>query len=85
MFIGRCLGGPLDGREGQSRFENGFVLVDKPAGQCWIYDWSGTEWGNGVFTVRDHEPMPPVTELRHRAAEGTRYDVRAAPWVGEAE
>ena len=82
LFTGRCLGGPLDGEEGQSRFPRGFVLIDKPAGQVWIYDWSEPEWGDGVFRVRDPHPMAVLTEARRRAAEGIRYDVRAAPWVG---
>jgi len=84
LYVGVCQGGPLDGQKGMSRFPRGFVLIDKPADQCWIYDWSDPGWGHGVFRVRNHQPMEVSREGRRRAAEGVRYDVRAAPWVGEA-
>jgi hypothetical protein len=80
MYKGMCLGGPLDGQEARSRFPKGFLLVDKPANECWIYEWEG-----GVFTVRDSEPMVVQTigdKNRYRAAEESNYDVLAAPWVG---
>lgn len=79
MYQGRCVGGPLDGQPARSRYPKGFLLVDRPAGQCWIYEWTGTR-----FEVRDERPMPVHTEgpvNRYRAAEEPNYDVLAAPWV----
>ncbi|WP_341719925.1 hypothetical protein QQG74_09565 [Micromonospora sp. FIMYZ51] len=82
MHEGVCLGGPLDGHPAVSRFPKGFLLVDKPAGVCWIYEWQPDR---GVFTVRDEMPEPAYTEgpkNRYRAAEEANYDVLAAPWIG---
>jgi hypothetical protein len=38
VYTFRCVGGPLDGQVEESRFEKGFILVDKPADKVWIYD-----------------------------------------------
>ena len=80
---GMCSGGPLDGQEAASRFPRGFLLVDKPAGTSWLYDWTGDR-----FTVRREEPMPvqdgPADspgDSRYRAAAEPFFDVLAAPWV----
>jgi len=78
LHEGVCRGGPLDGQPGQSRFPKGFLLVDRPADRCWIYEWTGSE-----FQVRDPQPMPVDTAKRWRAAEEATYDVVAAPWAGE--
>jgi hypothetical protein len=56
--------------------------VDKPANQCWIYDWDDRE---RAFNVRDAYGMEVLIEgpkNRYRAAEESEYDVIAAPWVG---
>lgn len=79
VYEGRCDGGPLDGQTGQSRFPDGFLLVDKPAGQCWVYDWTGTG-----FRVRDPQPQPVDRTHRLRTADEPRFDVVAAPWIGGA-
>lgn len=82
---GVCVGGPLDGQDALSRFPHGFLLVDKPAGECWLYDWTGDR-----FIVRSEEPMPvqdgPADgpgDSRYRAAAQPWFDVLAAPWVGD--
>ncbi|MCG5464240.1 hypothetical protein MED01_002405 [Micromonospora sp. MED01] len=74
----------MDGTEAVSRFPQGFLLVDKPAGACWIYDWR-----DGQFVARSADPMPmqdgPADQpgdSRYRAAAEPHYDVLAAPWVG---
>lgn len=77
MREGICEDGPLAGREVISRFPLGFLLVDKPNNECWIYEWVGTG-----FRVRDMAPMPVDIAKRDRAAEGSDYDVLAAPWIG---
>jgi len=81
MNEGICVAGPLAGERWESRYPKGFLLIDKPNGKCWIYEWDGI-----CFKVRDEEPMPILTEgpkNRFRAAEEFNYDVVAAPWGGE--
>lgn len=77
------MGGPLDGRRAVSRFPRGFLLVDKPAGTCWLYDWADDR-----FVARNAEPQPvqdgPADgpgDSRYRAAAEADFDVLAAPWV----
>ncbi|MFB6393013.1 hypothetical protein [Polymorphospora lycopeni] len=80
MYEAICHGGPLDGQHAISRRPAGFLLVDRPAGQCWIYDYRA----DAGFEVRTPDGMPVLTtgpRGRHRAAEEGRYDVLAAPWV----
>lgn len=80
---GPCTGGPLDGQTLTSRYPRGVLLVDRPARECWLYDWTG-----GGFTARDGgRPMPLVDDPdapdnRWRAADEGDFDVVAAPWVG---
>lgn len=84
-FKGNCHGGPIDGQEAVSRFPKGFLLVDKPADHCWIYEWDAEKES---FYVRQQEPMISLTEgpkNRYRAAEEGNYDVLAAPWVGDED
>jgi len=83
MYEGMCFGGPMNRLIAISRFPKGFLLVDKPKGQCWLYDWDDT---TSSFTVRSEDPMPVLAEgedNRFRAAEEPYYDVLAAPWGGE--
>lgn len=76
MNQGVCRGGPLAGETMVSRFPKGFLLVDKQADQCWVYEWEGEE-----FWVRDGVPAPVLHEGRIKAALESNYDVIAAPWV----
>lgn len=76
---GVCFGGPLHGEIQSSRFPKGFVLIDKPANKCWIYEWSDK---SSSFTVRNETPMEIDKEKRFKAAEEPHYDVIAASWVG---
>lgn len=89
MHEGVCVGGPLDGQQAASRFPRGFLLVDRPAGECWLYDWRDDD---GTFVVRAAEPLPvkegPAdgpADSRYRAAAEPFYDVLAAPWIGADE
>lgn len=73
----------MDGKTAMSRYPKGFLLVDKPAGWCWIYEWVG-----GRFVVRTAAGEPVLTEgvkNRYRAAAEPNYDVVAAPWVGDPD
>lgn len=76
LYTGRCHDGPLDGHTTDSRFPAGFLLVDMPHRQCWLYD----RHDDGDFYARTTTPQPlldtgPVN--RWRAADEGNYDVRA--------
>lgn len=76
-YWGMCRGGPLDGKEAVSRFPKGFLLVDKAANQCWVYEY---DVDLRIFSVRQEEPMEVLTEgekNRYRAALESNYDVLA--------
>ena len=78
-----CVGGPMDGQDGVSRFPKGFLVVDRVAGKCWLYDYDGTS-----FVVREADGMDLIEDEnaennRYRAAEESEYDVIAAPWIDE--
>jgi hypothetical protein len=82
LLTGIAHDGPLDGSTMTSRRPAGVLLVDRPAGQCWLYDWR-----DGAFYARQTGPMPVVDDPdaddnRERAAEEGLWDVQAAPWVG---
>lgn len=82
LLVGVAQDGPLDGAEMTSRRPRGVLLVDRPAGVCWLYDWR-----DGAFYARSTEPMvviddPAAADNRERAAEEGEWDVQAAPWVG---
>ncbi len=82
LLVGVAHDGPLDGSEMTSRRPFGVLLVDRPAGQAWLYDWR-----DGGFYARATEPMvlvddPGAPDNRERAAEQGEWDVQAAPWVG---
>lgn len=82
LLAGPAYGGPLDGGEMTSRRPLGVLLVDRPAGQCWLY-----EWRDGGFHARQDAPTdlvdgPGGVDNRERAAEEGDWDVQAAPWVG---
>lgn len=67
---------------GESRFPQGFLLIDKPNNRLWIYEHvpEGESPSEDAFKVRSEEPMEVLTEgprNRYRAAEEPKYDVRA--------
>lgn len=74
LFEGECLGGPMDGQTGQSRFEEGFLLVAKADRKCWIYDWQ-----EGEFVCRRGGALELDDAKRFKAAEESRYDVVSFP------
>lgn len=84
LLTGTAHDGPLDGGTMTSRRPAGVLLIDRPAGQCWLYDWHPADSG---FYCRSTDPMPLVTDPdaadnSERAAEEGDWDVQAAPWVG---
>lgn len=80
LYEGRCIGGPLHGREMVSRFPKGLLLVHKPAEMCWLYDWDDSQ---KVFRVRVDSAGGIWRDLdtakRLQAAEEFDYDVVAMP------
>jgi hypothetical protein len=75
MFIYRCVGGPFDDEEVESRFPKGFLVVDRPNTRCWLYDFDESR---GVWSLREDYPQPWDRTRSITAAEGNDYDVRAA-------
>lgn len=81
MYSRKCVGGPLNGKEVQSRFPKGFLLVNRPEKQIALYDLSPV----GTWQVRqdnDTWRMPEITDEaeaknRYRAALEPNYDVLA--------
>lgn len=86
VWTGPCIGGPMDTMEGYSRYPKGFLLVNRPLGRVWLYDWIDAD---GTFLVREAEGAemiddPAADKNRYRAAEEPEFDVIAAPWIDEA-
>lgn len=78
---GICHGGPLDGQTFTSRYPKGVVIVNRPAGEVVIYDWTGI-----AFAARNGgRPEPELTrgpKNRYRAALEPNYDVVAYDAAG---
>lgn len=79
IYEGVCSGGPLAGQFMQSRFPEGFLLVDRPNDQCWVYHWNPDL---EFFTVKSSDPMPIDRAKRFRTADEPRFDVIAMPLEG---
>jgi len=71
LYEGPVHGGPWDGRHAQSRFPGGFLLVDMPARQVWIYD----RGADGTFHVRQEAPMDLDEAKRWKTADEESYDL----------
>jgi|SRR6187402_2163975 len=39
LYRGLAIGGPMDGREVESRFPGGVLFVSKPTNKAWLYDY----------------------------------------------
>jgi hypothetical protein len=75
LYVGVCRGGPWHGRHGESRYPQGFLLIDKPRRRVWLYD----RMPDGSFRVRSQSPAPLLDDgpdNRRRAAEQPHYDIR---------
>jgi hypothetical protein len=82
VLTGEAFGGPLSGQTLQTSYPKGIILVDRPKGVAWVYDWN-----DGRFTARSDQPSP--LEWRQsekfnvrRAMEENNYEVRAHPLAG---
>lgn len=49
LYTGLAIGGPMDGREVESRFPGSVLFVSKPTNKCWLYDFNAE---SGRFYVR---------------------------------
>lgn len=72
LYIGQCIGGPMDGQQGESRFPKGFMLIDRPNSAAWVYDYDPE---SAIFTAREQDIHDNMRT--QKAAEGIDYDVRA--------
>lgn len=76
LYEGLCVGGPLDGKSGESRFPRGFVYADPVGGRVWVYDYH-----EGIDPIGNRFAAREVDQLdRHKlskAADESSYDVRA--------
>lgn len=79
LYEGLAVGGPVDGQQLISRCPKGLLMVDKPNGICWIYDWKPQDPVASVFVAREPEGRPLDTKGRLRAADEPDYDVVALP------
>lgn len=70
--LGECHGGPWNGQDAMSRAPKGFLLVDKAAERCWIYDWNGS-----AYMCRETEGRGVEFERRIHAADSLDWDVIA--------
>ena len=70
-YTGTARGGPLDGRTVQIRCPKGFLLIDRPQRQVWIYDRGP---GGALVSVSD-QPETLDDDKRWQAADGDEYDI----------
>lgn len=49
LYEGLGIGGPMDGREIESRYPSGVIFVSKPTNRAWIYDFYADQ---GKFYAR---------------------------------
>ncbi len=71
LYEGPVHGGPWDERYAQSRFPKGFLLVDMPGKQVWIYDRAD----DGSFWARYEAPMNLDDAKRWKTADEDQYDL----------
>lgn len=80
LYQGVCVGGPMDGMDGQSRCSKGFVLINAPDGKVWVYDAQrvGTSLDADAqlrFVAREQDVLDK--DKAEKAAASDTYDVRA--------
>ncbi len=39
LYSGLAVGGPMDGKQVESRFPGGILFVSKPTNKAWVYDY----------------------------------------------
>ncbi len=55
LYQGVCVGGPLDGQTRESRYPKGALLVNKPGGSAWVYDYQAGD--EPRFVAREQAPL----------------------------
>lgn len=85
LYTGQAVGGPMAGETLATEYPKGIIIVDRPKGLVWIYDWN-TDTRN--FTVRDSDPQQLKWSQEdqfniRRAMEENNYEVRSHPRAGE--
>jgi hypothetical protein len=82
LHTGRCIGGPLDGREVSVRYPIGFLAVDRVAGLAWLYRLDA----DGAFRLVEDGQGRTVRPLdedgRRQVVDDPRYDVLAVDTAG---
>lgn len=74
LYEGVAVGGPLDSTIVQSRCPKGFVLINAPEQQVWVYDLK-TRRSEVSFHAREVDVLDQDKALK--AANEPKYDVRA--------
>jgi hypothetical protein len=80
---GAALGGPLAGQVLTTDYPKGIIIVDKPKGMAWVYDWN---YNTRNFQARAMSALvwDETAEVNiRRAAAENNYEVRSHPKAGE--
>lgn len=80
---GAALGGPMAGQVLTTDYPKGIIIVDKPKGKAWVYDWN---FESRNFQSRAEAPLIWDQEEQYnirRAAHENNYEVRSHPLAGE--
>lgn len=77
-ITGRCVGGPLDGRQVTVTSPDGFLATDRAAGKAWVY----TRHGDRFELCVDHDNSliyPPGPETGERRIDWDRLPLSSGP------
>lgn len=85
IYKGEAVGGPLAGEILSTDYSKGIIIIDRPKGHAWVYDWTPDY---AEFVARTEEPeilqwsQAEQFNIR-RAMEENNYEVRSHPRAGE--
>lgn len=85
IYKGEAVGGPLAGEILSTDYPKGIIIIDRPKGRAWVYDWTPNA---NNFVARSNEPdvlqwsQAENFNIR-RAMEENNYEVRSHPLAGE--
>lgn len=85
IYSGVAVGGSMAGEVLTTDYPKGAIIVDRPKGTAWIYDWDSQ---TRTFVARGSEPealqWSQDTKFNiRRAMEENNYEVRSHPNAGE--